>query len=50
MLNFIAIRFTRPLSASFGSVIAAVRSALHWYGAQMIKHGELLRQTGGAPI
>jgi len=50
MLNSIAIRLTQPLSARFGSVIGAVRSALHWYGAQMIKHGELLRQAGGAPL
>ena len=45
----IAIRVTPPVSARISSGIDALLSMMHWYGMHMTKHGEIFRQTGGAP-
>ena len=45
-----AIRLITPPPTPIGSMLVALRGALHWYGTQMIKQGEVLRQSGGAPF
>jgi len=50
MWTSFALRLTPRLSARIDSVIDALQSGLHWYGTQMIKHGELLRESRGAPF